>query len=100
MIVEFVEHGLPPATNWAALEGWIQSTAIPAMERAGYSLVRWCWTEAPDGARLLVAWGEHASPDSLAAVWQRQEMRDARDQFYALCPDAEVRRQVLTVIGA
>ncbi len=100
MVVELVEHDMSPDVDWAALEEWIRGTALPAMARGGYSHVRWCWADGAGGGRLLIAWGEHTSPESLAAVWQQQEMRDARDQFYALCPGTKVRRKVLTVIGA
>ena len=98
MIIEFFEHVMPAATDKQAAESWIKAVVKPAMKMAGYTMIRWCWSEAVDGSLLLFSFGEHDNQESLRQVWQRREMLAARDQFYALFPGAKVNRRVLRVI--
>ncbi len=98
MILESFEHILPASTDKGATESWINTVVKPAMQNAGYRMVRWCWAEASDGSLLLISFGEHESQESLNQVWGRQEMLAARDQFYQLHPDAKVSRRILQVI--
>ena len=98
MIIESFEHILPASTDKSATETWINTAVKPAMKKAGYKLIRWCWSDATDGSLMLYSFGEHENQESLRQVWQRPDMIAARDQFYELFPEAKVNRRVMSVI--
>ena len=98
MIIESFEHWMPESTDKVTTESWIRTIANPAMEKAGYTMVRWCWVDKPDGSPILLSFGEHESQESLKQVWGRKEMQAAREQFYALFPEAKVSRRTMQVI--
>jgi len=98
MIIESFEHVMPTPIDKTAVESWINTVVKPAMKLAGYKMIRWCWSDATDGSLILFSFGEHENQESLRQVWQRKEMLEARDQFYAMFPEAKVTRHIMSVI--
>lgn len=98
MVIESFEHIMPASTDKATAESLINTVVKPAMRMAGYKTIRWCWIDAADGSLTLISFGEHETQEALVQVWQKKEMLEARDQFYALFPGAKVSRRVMRVI--